>query len=248
MRTFRCRLAVSALLALVLGDALAMGADVVKIGAVFEDSKEVIFDGTQTLGWAANHAEAAAAAVARINSDNTILPGVELQLVRIHVEVLRAAAWMEGDCSRASERCFLRQFHDTEARGLCASLADSLANLTAVVGVGYSKDVVMLSPWLTDRKLMLMTHAAESSAISDKTRHPFVGRMSRANLKTQAHALVDVVQQVVKHTSVKLLMCDDAFCNDCAMNVRERARHVDVEIEQEITLSYQSFRNDAHGR
>ena len=60
MRTFRCRLAVSALLALVLGDALAMGADVVKIGAVFEDSKEVIFDGTQTWGWAANHAEAAA--------------------------------------------------------------------------------------------------------------------------------------------------------------------------------------------
>ena len=115
MRTIRCRLAVSALLALVLGDALAMGADVVKIGAIFEDSKEVIFDGTQTWGWAANHAEAAAAAVARINSDDAILPGVEIQLVRIHVEALRAAAWMEGDCSRASERCFLRQFHDTEA-------------------------------------------------------------------------------------------------------------------------------------
>ena len=100
MRTIRCRLAVSALLALVLGDALAMGADVVKIGAIFEDSKEVIFDGTQTWGWAANHAEAAAAAVARINSDDAILPGVEIQLVRIHVEALRAAAWMEGDCSR----------------------------------------------------------------------------------------------------------------------------------------------------
>ena len=96
MRTIRCRLAVSALLALVLGDALAMGADVVKIGAIFEDSKEVIFDGTQTWGWAANHAEAAAAAVARINSDDAILPGVELQLVRIHVEALRAAAWLEG--------------------------------------------------------------------------------------------------------------------------------------------------------
>ena len=93
-----------------------------------------------------------------------------------------------------------------------------------------------------------ITHGAESSAISDKTRFPFVARMSRANVKIQAHALVDVVQQLVKHTAAKLLSCNDDYCNDCALHVQQRAQELDLKLVQQIILPYQSFKNDAIGR
>ena len=80
--------------------------------------------------------------------------------------------------------------------------------------VQHSEQLMSFSPVLTENKLMLMTHAAESSAFSDKTLHPFVGRMSKSAVNVQAHALVNVVQSVVKHTSAKLISCDDSYCKD----------------------------------
>ena len=100
------------------------------------------------------------------------------------------------------------------------------------------------SPVLTENKLMLMTHAAESSAFSDKTLHPFVGRMSKSAVNVQAHALVNVVQSVVKHTSAKLISCDDSYCKDCARNVQQRAREIGVELAREIVFS-ERFRTES---
>jgi hypothetical protein len=93
-----------------------------------------------------------------------------------------------------------------------------------------------------------MTHAAESSIFSNKNRHPFVGRMSTAVVRAQAHALLDVVHGVFRHTAVKLLSCDDAYCNDCALQVQQRAQELDIKIVQDFVIPYRSFKNDARGR
>ena len=105
-----------------------------------------------------------------------------------------------------------------------------------------------LSPWLTGKKLFLMSHAAESSEFSNKDRHPFVGRMSRSMVKSQAYGLVDLVQQIIRHASAKLLSCDDAYCMDCSFSARQRAMELGVKIEEEIVLSLQTFKNDYNGR
>ena len=93
-----------------------------------------------------------------------------------------------------------------------------------------------------------MTHAAEASIFSNKNHHPFIGRMSTAVVRTQAHALIDVVQGVIRHPSVKLLSCDDTYCADCALQVQQRAQQLDISIVQDIVLPYPSFENDARGR
>ena len=223
----------------------------VKIGAIFDKKPGTTSNGRPWQdpfnGWAANHALAAAAAALSINNDTNILPGVELQLVDIDIDAVRASAWLQG-ANSTSEQCFLRQVHANEARLLRTSLLEQLDNITALVGVGYSSDVATLSPWLVHRNLMLVTHAAESSIFSDKGHHPLVARMSRANMKAQAHAMIDVVQGVVKHTSVKLLSCEDAYCSDCALQVQNRAQALDVKIAQHIMLHYKTFKNDVSGR
>ena len=110
-----------------------------------------------------------------------------------------------------------------------------------------SSDVLSLSPWLSKRKLLLVSHAAESSEISNKARHPFVARMSTSITSLQAGRFVDIIR-TINHTAAKLLACDDAYCRDCATNFRATALDREVRVHQEALLPLGSFRNDVDGR
>ena len=113
-------------------------ADVVKIGALFDDKARILFDGSKMLGIGAGHADAAAAAVQVINADDSILTehNVTLKLVPIDVATLTALTWLRrmGD---QSSQCFLRKYHYVKALELNRSLSNSLVGLTAAVGVSY---------------------------------------------------------------------------------------------------------------
>jgi hypothetical protein len=130
-------------LLVLLSTATQASGEVIKIGAIFDKKPATAFAGrpwqNQFNGWASNQAAAAAAAVSRINSDNNILPDDQLRLVDIDVDAVRAAAWLQGGGSAAAgiARCFLQQFHESEASLLRESLFKQLDNLTALIGAGY---------------------------------------------------------------------------------------------------------------
>lgn len=189
--------------------------------------------------WAALHADAAEVAVRRINQNTSLLPGVELEAVRVDTQSVRQ---LDG---LSHKQCFYRSI-----------LNNQLANATALVGFGYSSDLLAMSPLLTERKLLAISHASSSSVFSDKSLHPYVARTTMP-LTVDVDAYFEILHTFIplgggldsRNThAIKLLSCDDSYCQDCSLQVKKRAAEKGITIVREVTLGMTTFRDDPTGR
>ena len=64
-----------------------------------------------------------------------------------------------------------------------------------------------------------VTWPQAASKFADKTRFPHVSRMCHSN-EDEAVALVDIVADVVQHTSFRLVHCNDSYCRYYCDNCR----------------------------
>ena len=179
--------------------------------------------------WATRQAAAAKIAARRINENATFLPGIELELVEIDLAVVNQADQM------VYKQCLLRDYLDQK-----------LANASAIVGVGYSSDLSALSPFATSRQIPVVSHGAATNECSNKSAHPFVARISHpASVETPA--FLGVLQEFIpdqQKRAVKILSCDDAYCRDCARDVKAMAQSKDVRVIRDLEIRTSSFIND----
>jgi hypothetical protein len=189
--------------------------------------------------WAALHADAAVMAVRRINQDASLLPGVELEAVRVDIQSVRQLAAV------SHKQCLYRSI-----------LNNQLANASALVGIGHSADLLAMSPLLTERKLLALSHGATSSVLSDKSLHPYVARVCLP-LTFDVDAYFEMLQSIIplgegltsRNThAVKLLACDDSYCQDCSRMVKKRAAETGITIASEVTLGMTTFHRDDPSR
>jgi len=179
--------------------------------------------------WASRHAAAAKIAARRINENATFLPGIELELVEIDLAVVNRADQM------VYKQCLLRDY-----------LGQKLVNASAIVGVGYSSDLIALSPFATSRRIPVVSHASASSEFSNKSAHPFVARIAKP-VSAETPAFFGVLQEFIpdnQKRGVKILSCDDAYCRDCARDVKAIAQSKDVRVIRDLEIRTSSFIND----
>ena len=172
-------------------------------------------------------------AVRRINADTALLPGIELELVHVDIVGVRMAERLD------LKQCLLQ-----------AHLDERLANVSAIVGLGYSADLRAISPLASSRGLPVVSYGAASNEFSNKTEHPFVARMSRP-LRGESYSMFEVLEKVIpkeQNTKIKLVSCDDEYCRDCAKDIRTIAKETGLSVVHDIELPALSFKNDPNGR
>jgi len=194
----------SLLLATLLVARCAAAGTTVKIGALFRERY-----------WAADHLAAAAAAVHRINQDPAILPDVKLELERINIDALANAKSFDDPL----KQCYVNNIFADQG----------FANVSMLVGVGYSTDVHTIAPLLDAHEIVLITHSAAAADFSNKTTYPHVARVCRS-AQLEARALIEMVAHVVKHTAVKVLSCRDSYCQSCKESVVANAERLNITV------------------
>jgi hypothetical protein len=191
----------------------------VSIGALFRET-----------GWSPRHLAAAATAVHRINGDPSILPGTELQLERVNIDAL-GALLDQGSASLLGgghplKQCYVGNIFERK----------QLENVSVIVGVGYSEDVTAIAPFLDEHQKLLLTFAAQASIFSDKKAYPNVARMCRS-MRLESAALINIVKAYLNHTAIKVLSCQDAFCQSCLKEVEVQAQKLDIKIASSHSYS-----------
>jgi len=179
----------------------------VKIGALFRERF-----------WAADHLAAAAAAVHRINQDPAILPEVTLELERVNIDALANARGADDPLAQ----CYVNNIFADEG----------FANVSMLVGVGYSTDVSLVAPLLDAQEIVLITHSAAAAALSNKTAYPHVARMCRS-AQEESRGLMEMVSLVIKHTAIKILSCKDSYCQSCKEQVVANAEPLNITVAKQ---------------
>jgi len=194
----------SLFLAAILVARCAAAGTTVKIGALFREGF-----------WAADHLAATAAAVHRINQDPALLPEAKLELERVNIDALANARSHDDPL----KQCYVKNIFADKG----------FANVSMLVGVGYSADVSSVAPHLDAQEIVLITHSAAAADFSNKTAYPHVVRMCRS-AQLESRALMEMVALVVKHTAVKILSCKDSYCQSCKDSAVASAKELNITV------------------
>eukprot|EP00960_Hanusia_phi_P067534 766649-Hanusia_phi.AAC.6 len=175
--------------------------------------------------WSRDHAAAALVAVERINRNVSFLPGIRLNLELQNITPVRAIP----------PQNYLKTFFFEAVMSNLTSPPPGAAPAIAAAGVGYSNDVEVFSPLFTHDKRLLVSHTAASPTFSNKTLYPFFSRVCYSSA-VEAIALADLTA-FLKASSIKLITCDDSYCQGLANHFKARIKANAVKVVDELVLA-----------
>ncbi|EKX31913.1 hypothetical protein GUITHDRAFT_121912 [Guillardia theta CCMP2712] len=175
--------------------------------------------------WSREHAAAALVAIERINRNVTLLPQIKLFLQLQNITPVRAIP----------PQNYLKTFFFEAVMNNLTDPPPGSAPVMAAAGVGYSNDVEVFSPMFTQDKRLLVSHTAASPAFSNKALYPFFSRVCYSSA-VEAIALADLTAYI-EATSIKLITCDDSYCQGLANNFKSRVKTNSVKIADELVLA-----------
>ena len=176
-------------------------------------------------------------AIAHVNLDPELLPGVNLQLELADVSRLRALGNVGAGAYGAD---YLRI---VEASHLSEQLAR--ANVVAAVGGGYSSDVLVLARPMHDAGIPLLSQSATKSILSDQKQFPGFARMSTPD-SIQTIGLADIID-FFKWSRVFAVNCNDPFCRGYLEDLRanlallEKPKTIEFAVEVPTEMTDQDF-------
>ena len=158
---------------------------------------------------------AARVAAARVNADQSLLPGHTLRLTEVDISGVRSLS--DAGLKAAYAQSISATVHETDC--------------VAVIGCGYSSEAIVFAPLLGD--LPLLSHSATSPVLSDTTAFPRFVRMPPSDT-VQAKAIADVLL-ALGHTTIGVIMCEDVYCDGLFRALVDRAPELVVSTRQFVS-------------